>query len=286
MAVLYDLDHPDRPLRQVEVEIEHEDFDRATFSAVAAGGDLQLQQFSTADVPFAIAIKARSADFDIELYLRPEKDVLTFGVDGSPRLRQGPIETAYAQRSRLTMTGRIELLDADGRRETITRLEGDACQDRQWLTVSATQVKWIWLQLRLADGREIMGYVMRDSAAGRWASANDGRRLDGDGWLIEKDGHVRKLPSFDVRSVEACEQRSERGLCPTRFEVAIPELELGFTLEHIVETPFLRMKAFGPSLDAGIWEGPARVVASSEPLAGHAWVEVMNAATVKLAGGG
>jgi hypothetical protein len=283
MAVLYDLDRPERPLRAVEVEIEHADFDLDTFSAATASGDLQLHQFSTKELPFAIAIKARSRHFDIELYLRPLKDVLTFGAKGAPQLRQGPMVTSYVQRPRLAMTGRIELSDEDGAHETITDFEGDACQDRQWLTVTATQLKWIWLQLRLADGREIMGYVMRDSSAGRWASANTGRRLAREGWLIERDGRQRALSRFDVRSLEDFEERSDRGLCPTRFEVDVPELELRFTLEHILKMPFLRMKAFGPSLDAGIWEGPAHVVESTQALAGHAWVEVMNAATAKLA---
>lgn len=285
MAVLYDLDRPELPLRAIEVEVEHADFDRDTFSAVTSDGDLQIHQGSMGDLPFAIAIKARGEDFDLELYLRPEKEILTFGAAGSPRLRQGPIETAYAQRSRLSMTGRIELFDDGGGRETVARFRGDACQDRQWLTVTATQVKWIWLQLRLDDGREIMGYAMRDSSPGRWASPNEGRRLATGGWLVERSGHVRVLRGFSVSSVEDFEVRTDRGVCPTRFEVRIPELDLAFTLEHTVKAPFVRMKAFGPSLDAGIWEGPAHIVESSRALAGHGWVEVMNAATARLAGG-
>jgi len=286
MAVLYDLDHAERPPRAIEVEIEHEDFDRETFSAVACDGDLQIHQRATDDAPLAIAIKARCEEFDLEIHLRPEKEMLTFGAEGSPCLRQGPIETAYAQRPRLTVTGRIELFEDDGRRETVVCFRGDACQDRQWLTVRATQVKWIWLQLRLDDGREIMGYAMRDSSPGRWAPANDGRRLATSGWLVERDGGLRALAGFEVSSVEAFEVRTDRGICPTRFEVRIPELDLEFTLEHSIKAPFVRMKAFGPALDAGIWEGPAHIVETTQPLAGHGWVEVMNAATARLGGGG
>lgn len=285
MAVLYDLDHVDRRPMAVEVEIEHEDFDPATFSATSRDGDLQIHQLATLDAPersFTIAIKARSEQFDVELYLRPQKGVFTFGPDGSPRIRQGPIETAYVQRPRLAATGQIVILDEDGRPETVERFTGDACQDRQWLTVTATQLKWIWVQLRLADGRELMGYVMRDSSPGRWASANAGRRLDGDGWLIDGDGKLRRLPDFDVASVEEQEVRTDRGLCPTRFVVSVPELDLGVTVEHVIPAPFLRMKAFGPSLDAGICEGPARILDATPPLDGHCWVEVMNAATARL----
>lgn len=289
MAVLYDLDHPDRRPRAVEVEIDHEDFDAATFSAMTAGGDLQIHQLEVGDEAersFTVAIKVRSDDFDVELYLVPEKDVLAFGERGAPRLRQGPVETAYVQRPRLAARGRIELAMGDrrsGRRERVERFTGDACQDRQWLTVTATQLKWIWVQLRLDDGREIMGYVMRDSGAGRWASPNDGRLFGSGGWLVEQDGSLRPLPRFDVSSVEKYEIRSDRGTCPTRFAVSVPELDLHVTLEHTVSAPFVQMKAFGPMLDAGIWEGPAHIVDASRSLAGHCWVEVMNAATAQLA---
>lgn len=283
MAVLYDLDRPDRRPYAVEIAIEHEDFDAATFSATTAGGDLQIHQLEIGEpASFAIAIKARSADFDVELYLAADKGVLAFGNRGAPRLRQGPIETAYVQRPRLAVRGRIALT-AGERRETIARFTGDACQDRQWLTVTATQVKWIWAQLRLDDGREILGYVMRDSGSGRWASPNDGRLLGSGGWLVERDGGLRPLPRFDVCSVEEHETRTDRGTCPTRFAVRVPELDLHVTLEHTIAAPFVRMKAFGPMLDAGIWEGPAHVVDASQPLAGHCWVEVMNAATAQLA---
>lgn len=297
MVVVYDLDRPDRRPRRVEIEIEHEDFDAATFSAVTAGGDLQLHQLTTRAASelrgttapdrepsggdaFAIALRARAEGFDVELHLRPLKRMVTFGRAGSPRLRQGPIETSYAQRPRLAVAGRVGL---DG--ETIADFRGEACQDRQWLTVTPAQVKWIWVQLRLDDGRELMGYVMRDGSGGRWRSANEGRCLAREGWLIEADGSVQPLPRLTVSAIEGFEVRSdERGVCPTRFAVEVPELDgLTVILEHVIEAPFVPMKAFGPMLDAGIWEGPACVVESNRNITARAWVEVMSTAAVRLA---
>jgi hypothetical protein len=87
---------------------------------------------------------------------------------------------------------------------------------------------------------------------------------------------VRALASFDVRA--AAHVDTERGRVPTRFALDVPELDLHLMVDHIVAAPYLRMRAFGDALDAGIYEGPVRVHGHPEI---RGWVEVMNAATVR-----
>lgn len=281
MIVVYDLDAPSLPLRALELPVEHAEFDASTLSASASDGAIALRHMSK-EGRFTAAVSAKTEDFEIDLELRAEKAPVGFGPGGAFTLRQGPLSIAYAQRTRLSVSGTV-CLRHESDWERVTELRGDACQDRQWLEVTATRLKWIWIHVRLDDGRELTGFVMRDSGAGRWASANDGRLLDRRAWLVERDGTVRALAGFELEAVTSKEVRTDRGTCPTEVAVDVPELDLRFTLRHVVPTPFVAMKAFGPLLDAGIWEGPARIDVESGAARGHAWLEIMNAATAKLA---
>ncbi len=296
MAAVYDLDNPEQPPRVVERTVEHADFDAASFSGVSTCGSIRFSQFSAQtgapEIPAAVrsffagggfgaALRLKLDDIDIELFLRPAKPHVTYGPGGSPEIRHRDVVTSYVQRTRLDVVGQLRLSQG-GRPETIESFVGQATQDHQWFKVTNPLLKWIWPHLRLDDGRELMGYVLRDSSAGRWASADDGREIGRGGWLVEHDGRVVTLPTLDVRSVPEYDVRTSRGLVPTRFRVEVPEMGLALTLEHCVKTPYLPMRAFGSWLDAGAWEGPARIVEATDGVQGEAWVEVVNAATARL----
>lgn len=268
MVALYDLDATDpRPI-QIEHEIEHADLDLATFSATARDGRLRLDQRD------GTVIAADCERFSLELQVHARKPGVVFGA-GSPRIRHGRIETSYFQRPRLDLTGTIRIGD-----DTIREFTGQGVQDRQWLQVTSPNLKWMWPHLRLPGDRELTGYVIRDSSPGRHADADAGDELGRGGWLIEPDGTVRALPRFDVRALAHVD--TERGRVPTRFAVTAPELDLRLVIDHLVAAPYLRMRAFGDVLDAGLHEGPIRVEGHPDI---HGWVEVMNAATVRLARG-
>lgn len=254
---LYDLDAA-RPPRHVERAIEH--------------AELALDRFAAATPCFRIdaeTIHARTPDFDVDLRVHPTKPPVVFG-DGSPRIVHGSIVTSYVQKPRLSITGTLRIDD-----EVIEDFTGDGVHDHQWLAVTAPNLKWLWPHLRLPDGRELTGYVIRDSSPGRFADADTGRILGRGGWLIERDATVRALPGFDVRATAHTD--TDRGRVPTQFAVDAPELGLHLALDHLIPAPYLRMRAFGDALDAGIYEGPVRVHGHPDI---HGWVEVMNAATV------
>lgn len=264
MVALYDLDARAQPI-VVEHEIEHADFDAVRFAATARGGELVLE------VGDDVAIRIRDARFACDLRLRASKPAVMFG-DGSPLIRHGDIATSYVQRPRLEVQGTIEL---DGRR--CANLDGQGVHDHQWLRVTVPNLKWLWPHLRLPDGRELTGYVIRDSARGRQADADDGRELGHGGWIIERDGTVRPLARFDVRATAHID--TERGRVPTRFRVEAPELGLDLDVEHIVPAPFIPMRAFGDVLAGGIYEGPVDV---RDHPAIRGWIEVMNASHVRV----
>jgi hypothetical protein len=278
MAVLYDLDDPEASPKQVELEIDHADFDHETFSAETSG--LKLDQHH---LPTRITIDAETRHFAARLQLKPLKPMVVFGEtphgDPAPGVKQGPLALSYAQRPRLAVVGEVLL----GGYERIKDFAGEAVQDRQWLTVTATGMKWIWIQLRLPDGSEIVGHAMRDSSAGKNASANEGRLLDSTASLVTSTGERKRLRSFNLSAVSDHDLQTPHGNVPTRFRLEISELDLALTLEHIIKNPFVSLKAFGPTLNGGIWEGPARIVESNTTLKLQAWIEVMNSACVTLA---
>lgn len=245
-AALYDLDAGTPPILVEEV-IEHAAFDPATFtnrgaSAIGAG-----------------TLRVVSPRFSLELRVRPVKPAVVFG-DGTPELRHGTIVTSYVQRPRLAVTGTITL---DG--ERCAKLAGEGVHDHQWLRVTAPNLKWIWPHLRLADGRELTGYVIRDHTE---------RELGRNGWIIERDGRVRPI-EFDVRALAHVD--TVRGPVPTKFQVTGDGLDL--EVSHLVEAPWLHMAAFGEVVDGGIYEGPIDVKGHPKI---RGWVEVMDASHVRL----
>ncbi len=266
-VAFYDLDARTPPIH-TEREVAHVDFDAETFSGTAERGAFSLRT----EAGGAATIDVRTRELSLSLSLSPRKPPVVFG-DGSPALRHGKIMTSYVQRPRLSVTGSVSLGT-----ERLDDFTGEGVHDHQWLTVTAPNLKWMWPHLRLPDGRELTGYVIRDSARGRSADADDGDELARSGWLVDEDGTVCRLRDFDIRATAHVD--TERGRVPTRFVVEVRELGMRFEIDHVIAAPYLRMGAFGDVLDAGIYEGPIDV-------AGHpairGWIEVMNASHVQLA---
>lgn len=265
MVALYDLDARTQPL-VIEHEIEHAEFDPARFAATALGGALALR----IDDDGTAAIRVRTEQLSLDLRARPVKPAVVFG-DGSPVIRHGAITTSYVQRPRLDVTGELQL-----GAERIA-FAGDGVHDHQWLRASVPNLKWIWPHLRLPDGRELTGYVIRDSTGSRHADADLGAELGRGAWVIERDGSVRRLQRFDIRATAHID--TDRGRVPTRFAFDAPELGLALRLDHAVRAPYIRMRAFGDALDGGGYEGP---VDEHGTRGLRGWVEVMNAAHVRL----
>ncbi|MFN0250024.1 MAG: lipocalin-like domain-containing protein [Kofleriaceae bacterium] len=260
LVALYDLDERTQPV-VVEHAVEH--FDSALFAARA--------KHATVDVHGGhVVLRADTPQFTLDLHVTATKPPVGFGPDGSPEIHHGRIATSYIQRPRLCVTGTVEL---DGMTAIVA---GEGVHDHQWLRVTQPNLKWIWPHLRLPDGRELTGYVIRDSLAGRAADADNGCELGRGGWIVDRNGTVRETP-FDVRATSHVD--TERGRVPTAFVVEASELDVRFEIEHAISAPFIRMQTFGALLDAGIYEGPIEVH-------GHpsirGWIEVMNAAHTRL----
>jgi hypothetical protein len=277
MVALYDLDDRNaRPL-QIELPVEHADFDAATFSAATAGCELELHQYApNASLPgglraffdgdsYATSVQARCDAFELQLHVRAGKPVVTFGDDGSPCVRHGPIEVGYAQRSRLDILGSISLAG-----EAITDFVADGAHDRHWRASTVLGLRWLWMHLRLRDRRELVAYVIRETRGGALADADADRELGRGAWLVEGDAAVHRIDHFELGATAHAD--TSRGRIPTRFALDVAALELSLVFEHALSLPYLPMRAFGDLADLGIYEGPIHVVTGA---CEGGWLEIV-----------
>jgi hypothetical protein len=262
MVVVYDLDDPNARPQQIELPVEHADFDPATFSATTAGRELELRQrFDDG----ATSVHARGDTFALELELRGTKPVVTFGANGSPYVRHGRIEVGYAQRSRVDVNGTITLAG-----ETITDFVAEGAHDRHWRTATVLGLRWLWLHLRLRDRRELVAYIIRETRSGVNANADADRELGRGAWLVDADATVHPVDHFELRATAHAD--TSRGRIPTQFSLDVAVLELSLAFEHAVSLPYVAMRAFGDIADLGIYEGPIRVVAGA---CEGGWLEIV-----------
>lgn len=239
MMVLYDLDEEGaRPL-VVEHEVEHADFDAASFSASARGLEVRVRDGR-------LALTARTPAFELRLTGLPSKAPVAFG-DGSPLLRHGDMEVGYLQRPRVVFSGEI------ARNGTRAVVSGEGAHDRHWRWASVRDLAWLWLHLRLEGEREVNAYVITDAR-------RRGHEIARAGWLIDARGSVHVLDRFVL------ERRGDA----YRFEAR--DLRLGF--RHALADPFVPMRAFGEAIDGGIVEGPITTDATGV----SGWLEVFDAA--------
>lgn len=219
----------------------------------------------------AFALRAQTDRFEIELFLRPDKQPVAYGSGGGPALYEGQTVINYVQRPRLQVIGSIRQRSAGGWSEAQV-IRGDATQDRHWMTARDSNLRWLWLMARLDDGRECMAYELRTADGGRDAPADAGRVVAGGAWLVDQTSRARAIPRAILRPL--AHRRTMRGLAPTRTELRLPDEDVRLTLEHEMPT-FVPTRALGESGSAGIWESPARLIDARGVTGGRFWVDYM-----------
>lgn len=280
LAVLYELGADVTRPEQIERGVEGE-FDPETFSFASKDGHWQwlqaraaewrpslpkgLQRFFSADTP-AFAVRVSRRQLEVELFLRPVKNPVTYGRAGSPELPGEGIGINYVQRTRLELVGTVR----HGTSPPAIVL-GDATQDRHWMTTTRLGVRWIWLMARLDDGRELLAYEMRTGDGGRTAPANSGRRIGGGAWVVDRDGEVRPYERWSIEPSHHV--TTSRGLVPTRFALKMGD-DIHLVLEH-EQRAFIPTRALTELCEGGIWESPARLIDAKGVSGGRFWADVM-----------
>ena len=208
---------------------------------------------------FSIEVADRAKGLSLRLRLRPERSPVLQGPGGVSRKssREG-FASLYYSLTRLSTEGELEL---GGVRATV---RGESWMDKEFGSsqLAPDQAGWDWFALRLADGRDLMLYLLRDK---------DGAVSFGSGTLVGPDGRPRWLEAgeFRVRSTGRWRSPSTRAEYPSGWTVEVPSAGLSLRIEPEVADQENR----GGSAPH-YWEGAVRVIGSGGAPAGEGFVEL------------
>jgi predicted secreted hydrolase len=210
---------------------------------------------------FALSARDAAAGLGVELVARPERPLVLQGPNGySQKATRPGFASLYYSFTRMATAGTVTL---GGR---TYRVRGTSWMDREIGSsqLAPEQVGWDWWSLRLADGRDLMLYVLR-----RADGAADFRRAT----LVERDGRPRLLPpeAWTVSPLRRWRSPATGAVYPSGWTVSIPEAGLELTVEpELAAAENVSRRVPGLSY----WEGPVRVTDEAGKLAGEGYAEL------------
>ncbi len=209
---------------------------------------------------FRVAMRDDARGIALDLGLRPEKPIALQGPNGYSRKAAAEgYASLYYSVTRLATAGTIRV---GGR---TWRVRGESWMDKEVGSsqLAPAQVGWDWWSLRLADGRDLMLYVLRRA---------DGSADWRNGTLVARDGEVRVLPAGAWRVTARGAWRSAGGVAyPSGWEISVPDAGIRVHVEPLVRDAENRSALAG---GLSYWEGPVRVTdAGGQPM-GEGYVEL------------
>ena len=195
----------------------------------------------------------------LEFELEPRKPLVRHGVGGYSRKgEQADNASAYVSWTRLASRGAVA---AGGQRLDVL---GEAWFDHEWGSsqLGASVVGWDWFALRLADGRDLMLYQLRQ-VDGRPAPFSAGT-------VVAADGASRSLAAadFTVRPLATWRSPATGTVYPARWRIGVPSASLDLEVTPRLAGAELRAER---STGTTYWEGP---VAVSGTARGEGYVEL------------
>ncbi len=210
---------------------------------------------------FRLAARDDARGLALDLAARPEKPVALQGPNGWSRKAAGEGRASlYASITRLATEG---TLAAGGRRY---RVRGESWLDQEMGSspLAPDQVGWDWWGLRLADGRDVMLYVLR---------RGDGSASWRTGTVVGRDGRVRLLPpeAWSVRATGEWRSPATGAVYPSGWEIAVPGEDV-----RVTATPLVRASENVSHLVPGLtyWEGPVGLTGQDGVPKGDGYVEL------------
>jgi predicted secreted hydrolase len=209
-------------------------------------------------------LTAPAEDLGLDLVLKPLKPPSLHGEGGfSRKSASPPAASYYYSLPRLDTRGRLEV---GGR---TLEVRGPSWMDHEFFTSSMAPglLGWDWFALQLADGQEVMLYLLRHQD-GALDPASSGS-------LIDPGGGVRhlKLAEFQVKPTRTWKSPHSQARYPAGWEIAIPGAGYRLTL-----TPTLADQEVRAGYPARVtyWEGQVTVQGRKDgrPLTGHGYVEL------------
>jgi predicted secreted hydrolase len=215
---------------------------------------------------FDVAATDRAQGFAFRLSTRPVKPLVLQGPNGLSRKGEGVTAASlYYSFTRLRTEGTLAL---DGRSWTV---RGESWMDKEFGSnqLGGRQVGWDWFGLQLADGRELMLYLLR-----RRDGAVDFAR----GTLVSAAGAPRYLEPGDWRvSASRTWTSSTTGArYPARWAVELPSERLA--LEIVPELPDQENRS-RLVRDLHYWEGAVAARGPDGVALGRGYVELVGYGT-------
>jgi len=208
---------------------------------------------------FAVRVADARAGLSLRLDLRPSRPPVLQGPGGVSRKseREG-FASLYYSVTRLSTSGTVTLADRS------FAVRGESWMDREFGSsqLAPDQAGWDWFALRLADGRDLMAYVLR----GRGDAA--GFRS---GTLVEADGTPRWLRGEELEVVATGSWRSPAtgAEYPAGWRVRLPSAGLSLDVQPLVPDQENR-----GGTAPYYWEGAVRVTGPGGEAMGEGYVEL------------
>jgi predicted secreted hydrolase len=166
----------------------------------------------------------------------------------------------YYSRTRLAVTGELRTGQA-----APTPVAGQAWMDHQWGNFVVAGGGWDWYALQLDDGRELMLYVLRDTA---------GQTTGVYGSEVEADGSVRALaPDAVTASATGAWTSPHTGTTyPSGWRVRLPQEQL----DLVITPKLVDQELYFPGQGGGpvYWEGDVAIADQSGTPRGEGYVEL------------
>ena len=208
---------------------------------------------------FDISMKDSWQELAMDLETRPTKALVLQGPNGYSKKGTGGASLYYSF-TRLETAGTLEV----GGRSW--KVRGQSWMDKEFGSsqLGEGQVGWDWFSLQLADGRDLMLYVLR---------REDGSVDFRNGTLIHADGTARYLQSAEwtVKSADSWESPATGAVYPSRWVIEVPEEDLDLAI-----VPLLADQENRSRLPGGVfyWEGAVAVKDSAGAVVGKGYVEL------------
>lgn len=229
--------------------------------------DLNLNGWTMLGENGDFLLGAAMPGYAIDLALKTTKPPALHDGDGYIEYGDGTASYYYSW-TRLAVDGTLDLGDGP---QPVT---GEAWMDHQWGDFKTFQDGgWDWFALQLADGTDVMLYLIRNL---------DGEVLLVDGSIVAPDGALTVLGEGDFLVEATGEWTSpETGtVYPSGWEILIPEKDLALTVTPTMPDQELDTR---PTTGVIYWEGEAEVEGrrGNEPVSGLGYVELTGYAPVE-----
>jgi predicted secreted hydrolase len=212
----------------------------------------------------AFHLRAKDRGLGLDLVLNPLKPPALHGDGGySRKSATSGAASYYYSLPRLSTRGTIVV---NGRRLAVT---GASWMDHEFFTgaMAANLAGWDWFNLQLADGWEVMLYLLRHKDGGVDPASS--------GTLIDPQGQTRhlKLAEFTVKPTGAWTSPYTQAKYPAGWEITIPGS--GYHLRLTPTLPDQEIRAQVPA-KVTYWEGEVKIdgVKNDVPVKGAGYAEL------------